>query len=98
MFIKGTLIYLFLISILAILFVYSKSFLLFVAALLLIIFVLTKVDYKLGLLMCVIFIFFLFYKINAKMPVETAYLDEHFRVLETKEKYIIAIKDNCFIV
>ena len=94
MFIKGTLIYLFLISILAILFVYSKSFLLFVAALLLIIFVLTKVDYKLGLLMCVIFVFFIFYKINTKMPVETAYLDEHFKVIEVKEKYIIAIKDN----
>ena len=44
--------------------------------------------------MCVIFVFFLFYKINTKMPVETMCFDEQFKVIEVKEKYIIAIKDS----
>ena len=94
MLIKGTWIYLFLTTILSILFVYSKSILLLITIEALIIFIFIKVDYKLGIILCVVFIFFVHYKINSKPNIDLTYVDIQAKVIEVKEKYIIVKHDN----
>ena len=89
MLIKGTWIYLFLVCILSIVFVYSKSILIFLSIELLLIFVFLKVDYKLGIVSCIAFFFFLFYKINNKPYVDLSYVNIQVEVVEAKEKYLI---------
>lgn len=94
MFIKGSLFYIFLLSICSIVFLYTKSILLFVLIILLILFVLIKVDYKMGLFLCAIFIFFMFYKVNNKPSIQQSNIDIYAKVIEVKEKYIIIKSDD----
>lgn len=93
MFVKGSLFYIFLLSISSIIFLYTKSIILLIIIIFLIIFVFIKVDYKMGLLLCVIFVFFMFYKVNSKPLIETSYIDINAQVIEVKEKYIIIKND-----
>lgn len=93
MLIRGTWFYIFLTSILSILFIYSKSILLLAIIELLIVFVFIKIDYKLGIILCITFVFFLFYKINNQPNIDLSYVDIQAKVIEVKEKYIIVEYD-----
>ena len=52
-----------------------------------------KIDYKLGIILCITFVFFLFYKINNQPNIDLSYVDIQAKVIEVKEKYIIVEYD-----
>ena len=94
MFIKGTLFYLFLTLILSICFLYSKAIVLLILIELVFIYVFVRVDYKLAILLCIAFIFMMFYKVNVIPSVDETFVSLQAKVIEVKEKYIIANSEN----
>lgn len=94
MFIKGSLFYLFLISILSILFTNTHSWLYLLFILLIIIYSFIKIDYKFAILLIALFVLFLFYKVNRKVEIDELFFSGELKVKEVKEKYILAANNN----
>lgn len=92
--IKGISFYIFLSTILTILFVNEKNYLLLVALAIVIFIFIKKYGFKLSLFLLFIFAFFNFYKPNEISDIQTGYIQKEFYVDIIKEKYSIVSDEN----
>ena len=92
--IKGSLFYIFLIAIISIVFINTKSYLVLLGLIPLLIILFKKYGFVLVFLSAAVFAFFSFYRVNKIEKIENDYYEnEILKVDEAKEKYIITSKD-----
>ena len=92
--IKGSLFYIFLIAIISIVFINTKSYLVLLGLIPLLIILFKKYGFVLVFLSVAVFAFFSFYRVNKIEKIENDYYEnEILKVDDAKEKYIIVSKD-----